>query len=95
MISNAGLIMIEFLKKLKWFLFGPSKPGKKNAKQGPVSKIFPLEIPLEPDRQAGWKPYPLFKRKLADKYFLSSHVSVLIPGHCPILPISILKKRSL
>jgi quercetin dioxygenase-like cupin family protein len=85
-MPNPDLIMKEFLKKLKWFLLGPSKPVKKVPKQGPVSKIFPLEIPLEPDLEAGWKPYPLFKRKLPDHYHLSAHVSVLIPGHCPHLP---------
>lgn len=78
--------MKEFLKKLKWFFFGPSKPVKKIPKQGPVNKVFPLEIPLQPDVQKGWKPYHLFKRKLSDNLTLSSHVSVLIPGHCPHPP---------
>jgi quercetin dioxygenase-like cupin family protein len=42
-------------------------------------------VPLEPDAEKGWKPYPLFKHK-AEPFSLSAHASVLMPGICPHPP---------
>ncbi len=78
----------RFLKKLRWFLFGPSKYSAKKKKKPSLSRVYPLRVPLGPDEAHGWKRYPLFNRKLKEKYTLSCHASVLMPGHCPHPPHS-------
>ena len=47
------------------------------------SDIFPLTIPLSPDWEKGWKPYPLFRGWTVGLPFFSCHASVLTPGSCP------------
>lgn len=78
--------MNHLIKKLRWAVLGPPKPVKKDVPQGPFSGIFPLKVPLAPDVEKGWKPYPLFKRKVEGKFSLSAHASVLMPGICPHPP---------
>lgn len=51
-----------------------------------TSRIYPLRIPLPPDKEKGWKPYPIFRGFTRGLQNLSCHVSVLIPGHCPHPP---------
>jgi quercetin dioxygenase-like cupin family protein len=47
-----------------------------------------LTIPLPPDERAGWKPYYQYEGPTSNCAFLSCHVSVLVPGHCPHPPHS-------
>jgi uncharacterized cupin superfamily protein len=51
-----------------------------------TSWIYPLQIPLEPDVEEGWKPYYLFEGSTSVMKSLSCHVSVLISGHKPHQP---------
>jgi mannose-6-phosphate isomerase-like protein (cupin superfamily) len=51
-----------------------------------ASRIDPLTLPLEPDRQAGWKAYHQYQGSTDNAAFLSCHVSVLVPGHTPHAP---------
>ena len=51
-----------------------------------TSRIHPLRLPLEPDEQQGWKPYPVFSGSTADLPSLSCHASVLVHGHSPHPP---------
>jgi quercetin dioxygenase-like cupin family protein len=50
------------------------------------SRVQPLALPLAPDREKGWKPYPLFHGATADLQRLGCHVSVLTRGSCPHPP---------
>ena len=50
------------------------------------SRVQPLPLPLAPDREKGWKPYPLFRGATADLERLGCHVSVLTQGSCPHPP---------
>jgi uncharacterized cupin superfamily protein len=51
-----------------------------------TSRIHPLRLPLEPDEQRGWKPYPAFSGSTANLPSLSCHASVLLQGHSPHPP---------
>ena len=51
-----------------------------------TSGVYPLRIPLPPDEEKGWKPYPIFRGFTTGLRNLSCHVSVLIQYHCPHLP---------
>jgi mannose-6-phosphate isomerase-like protein (cupin superfamily) len=50
------------------------------------TRIYPLQIPLVPDEQSGWKPYPIFKGSSPILRSLSCHASVLTQGQCPHPP---------
>lgn len=69
--------MNQFLKKLQWFLSGPRKTGIKNPEQGPLNKVFPLEIPLEPDKFSFIR---LFDGPTSCLHKLQCHFSQLPPG---------------
>jgi quercetin dioxygenase-like cupin family protein len=51
-----------------------------------TTRIYPLRIPLTPDEEKGWKPYPIFRGSTADVRSLSCHASVLTHGQCPHPP---------
>lgn len=55
---------------------------------GGASTVFPLTIPLAPDRETGWKPYPLFSMGGGGLLSFAAHVSVLNRGACPHPPHS-------
>lgn len=57
--------------------------GKSSCK---YSGIFPVSVPLRPDYETGWKPYPLFNGKGAAPLTLSAHISVLTKTSCPHPP---------
>jgi quercetin dioxygenase-like cupin family protein/MoaA/NifB/PqqE/SkfB family radical SAM enzyme len=76
----------EFFKKLRCFLLGPPKSAKKKKPLKPLSQVFRQELPLDADFETGWKRYPLFNRKVKNRYRISAHISVLVPGHCPHPP---------
>jgi quercetin dioxygenase-like cupin family protein len=57
-----------------------------NTKQKLSSRIHPLAVPLAPDPQMGWKPYPLFNGATADIQSLTCHASVLKHKECPHPP---------
>jgi quercetin dioxygenase-like cupin family protein len=61
---------------------------RKTAAARLASRIHPLTVPLDPDEDAGWKPYHQFQGSTDNSDFLSCHVSVLIQGHCPHPPHS-------
>jgi quercetin dioxygenase-like cupin family protein len=76
---------------------GSAKPGVNRIVSPPVaastestlqltSRIYPLRIPLPPDEERGWKPYPIFWGATADIRSLSCHTSVLTHGSCPHPP---------
>lgn len=50
------------------------------------SRVHLLELPLERDEEAGWKPRGLFRGSTADLADLRCHVSVLEPGRSPHPP---------
>jgi MoaA/NifB/PqqE/SkfB family radical SAM enzyme/uncharacterized cupin superfamily protein len=51
-----------------------------------LSKVYPVQIPLEPDVKERWKPYYLFSGFTSGMRNLSCHVSVLVQGHSPHPP---------
>lgn len=51
-----------------------------------TSRVYPLRIPLVPDTEKGWKPYPIFSGSTADMRWLSCHASVLTQGQRPHPP---------
>jgi quercetin dioxygenase-like cupin family protein len=51
-----------------------------------TSRIHPLRLPIEPDPEKGWKPYPAFRGSTADVASLSCHASVLVQGRSPHPP---------
>ncbi|MGI9553392.1 MAG: cupin domain-containing protein [Thermodesulfobacteriota bacterium] len=65
-----------------------SAPAVVSAQSSPqlTSRVYPLRIPLPPDDEMGWKPYPIFQGTTADMRSLSCHVSVLNQGQCPHPP---------
>jgi quercetin dioxygenase-like cupin family protein len=60
--------------------------GVRRVALGLSSRIYPLHIPLSPDVEKGWKPYPLFNGNTVGLYCLSCHTSVLVNNHCPHPP---------
>jgi uncharacterized cupin superfamily protein len=61
-------------------------PSGTNPKPQLPSRTYPLEIPLPPDDEKGWKPYPIFRGSTAGMRALSCHASVLNHGQCPHPP---------
>jgi len=53
-----------------------------------TSGVYPLYLPLPPDENQFWKPYPLFRGSTADVPALACHVSVLHQNQCPHPPHS-------
>jgi len=51
-----------------------------------TGRVCPLNIPLPPDDEKGWKPYPTFHGFTAGLQNLSCHVSVLNKDCCPHSP---------
>ncbi len=51
-----------------------------------TSRIHPLRLPLDPDPERGWKPYPAFSGATADLPSISCHASVLSYGATPHPP---------
>ena len=51
-----------------------------------ISSIYPLQIPLQPHADQGWKPYFLFKGFTTEVKSMSCHAAVLINEHMPHLP---------
>ncbi|HXM95834.1 MAG TPA: cupin domain-containing protein [Candidatus Dormibacteraeota bacterium] len=51
-----------------------------------TNRVYPLHTPLPPDKDKGWKPYPIFSGCTGDMRSLSCHTSVLTHGHCPHPP---------
>lgn len=51
-----------------------------------LSGTHSLELPLAPDDETGWQPYPIFRGPTLGMQMLSCHASVLSPGHCPHPP---------
>ena len=64
----------------------PPAAGSADARHRLGSRVQPLALPLAPDREKGWKPYPLFRGATAAIDRLGCHVSVLTPGSCPHPP---------
>jgi quercetin dioxygenase-like cupin family protein len=60
-----------------------------------ASKVYPLDIPLPPDRHLGWKPYPLFRGSAKGIHDLSCHASVLTRKSCPHPPHTHLEEELL
>jgi uncharacterized cupin superfamily protein len=65
-----------------------SAPMAGGAGSGPqlTSQVYPLRIPLPPETDTGWKPYPIFSGSTADLRSLSCHASVLTSGQSPHPP---------
>lgn len=51
-----------------------------------TNKVYSLHIPLCPDEDSGWKPYPLFRGFTKGMHDLSCHASVLTQNNCPHPP---------
>jgi quercetin dioxygenase-like cupin family protein len=48
-----------------------------------TSRVYRVAIPLLPEADSGWKPYPIFDGTTGNLENLSSHVSVLTQNSCP------------
>ncbi|MGH7801499.1 MAG: phytanoyl-CoA dioxygenase family protein [Thermodesulfobacteriota bacterium] len=51
-----------------------------------TSRVYPLKLPLPPDEESGWKPYPIFYGSTGNLRSLSCHASVLTQNSCPHPP---------
>jgi len=51
-----------------------------------TNRIYPLDLPLTPDAQKGWKPYPIFHGSTGNINDMSCHISVLNQHKCPHEP---------
>ncbi len=51
-----------------------------------TSQFHPLKLPLPEDRVARWRPHHLFAGATPNVLHMSTHVSVLSPGHSPHAP---------
>jgi quercetin dioxygenase-like cupin family protein len=51
-----------------------------------TSRIDRVSLPLQPDEEKGWRPYPIFRGATKGLSWLSCHVSVLNRARCPHLP---------
>jgi len=51
-----------------------------------ISGVYPLEVPLEPDEEKGWRIYPIFKGSTKVLRLLGCHASVLTQYTCPHAP---------
>jgi mannose-6-phosphate isomerase-like protein (cupin superfamily) len=51
-----------------------------------TSRVYPLHLPLPPDKEKGWKPYHIFNGSTANLRSLTCHTSVLTQGSCPHPP---------
>jgi quercetin dioxygenase-like cupin family protein len=51
-----------------------------------TTRVQSLRLPLEQDREAGWKPHPLFKGGTPNLKEIGCHASVLDPGREPHPP---------
>ena len=51
-----------------------------------TNRIDPLQIPLPPDENNGWKPYRLFRGSTDKLQKMACHASFLTRGHCPHPP---------
>lgn len=50
------------------------------------SRIYSINMPLFPDEEKGWRPYPIFKGATQNLQRISCHVSALAPGKTPHPP---------
>lgn len=67
-------------------IVSPPIASNNSASERLTNRIYPLQLPLEPDETEGWKPYHIFLGTTSELSTLSCHVSVLKPGHCPHPP---------
>lgn len=73
-------------RRLKNLVFSTREAPRAKSSPRLTSGVWPLQIPLPPDAQKGWKPYPIFKGFTRCLNDLSCHVSVLTQDRCPHLP---------
>lgn len=75
-------IIKKFFDRLFW------APEEQESNSGPLltSRIYPVTLPLAPDVENGWKPYPVFNGSTSILTNLACHVSVLIKGYSPHPP---------
>ncbi len=64
----------------------PPAPVREKFRHPLTGRVDPFRIPLPPDPERGWKPYPVFAGNTTAVDRLSCHISVLSPGHCPHPP---------
>jgi quercetin dioxygenase-like cupin family protein len=50
------------------------------------SRVYPVDVPLQPKGEKKWTPYPIFKGATAGVRAWSCHASVLLPNHSPHPP---------
>jgi len=53
-----------------------------------MSRVYPLQIALPPDKETGWKSYPIFNGSTARIRNLSCQVSALTKDYCSHPPNS-------
>ena len=63
----------------------PPAPAKSTLRKLP-SRVYPLRIPLPPDEEKGWKPYPIFSGSTAAVRALTCHASALAHDQSPHPP---------
>ena len=71
--------ILKFVKMVYMHLGGSVHSGP------PVSGIYPVHLPLQPDEKEGFKLYPLFYKETMSMS-LESHVSALTKGRSPHPP---------
>jgi mannose-6-phosphate isomerase-like protein (cupin superfamily) len=50
------------------------------------NRIYTMDVPLQPDHDKNWKPFPIFKGSSPNLQSITCHVSALNPGHTPHPP---------
>jgi MoaA/NifB/PqqE/SkfB family radical SAM enzyme/quercetin dioxygenase-like cupin family protein len=82
-ISKPVNRLSQFLGTVKRRLSSQSLSG---AGSRLLSRIDRVSLPLQPDEEKGWRPYPIFRGATKGLSELSCHVSVLNRDRCPHLP---------
>jgi quercetin dioxygenase-like cupin family protein len=67
-------------------IVAPPSAGNGPSTRRLTSRSCPLRIPLAPDNEKGWKPYPILEGQTARLGYISCHASVLSTGHSPHPP---------
>ena len=80
-MTKLGRLLLKWLKKLQKGGFNTLFGGQRVR-----SAVYPLQIPLPLDKNTDWQPFHIFKGATAGMREFSSHVSGLMPGHCPHPP---------
>ena len=84
--AKARCVMVTGKTKSRVNRIVPAPAARRDSGDQLTSRVFPLQLPLSPDNEKGWRPYGIFEGHTAGLDFLSCHVSGLNRGCRPHPP---------